>query len=408
MNEYYKNLLPLIHTGFKNSIVQYTKIPSFSTETAFSCQAVNNQKIIIANTLTNSFWYTDDKKNVQLISNSKIIDDELFELIKSLFNIVSSQIRPPEKQVFGTDGETFYFEIFSKDGKSNTGKIWSPDKNSAMKKLTNISDDLYLLGAGANINSYIIKNKIKTLIIELKKISRTLPQLKKMTVLTENQVTELCIFIENQIEKNGCDHSLKNTFEWAERNEINKADLIDVLECNGGFCDCEVIMNLPENCSLEIESGNNEPDYKNPFKTPLNFQQTEHKVYTKALFSSSEYNNNNSYTKNGELLIPAPFGFKPKKRVRKSVHFFNGTESELPSEIGIVKEIIPTNGKEFAKKIRDFKLESLSKFSERDAEYYLSRIEKIEIGKPMGTYFMEITGIGGTKIDLKIHKVIFR
>ena len=54
------------------------------------------------------------------------------------------------------------------------------------------------------------------------------------------------------------------------------------------------------------------------------------------------------------------------------------------------------------------KLESLAKFSERDAEYYLSRIEKIEIGKPMGTHFMERTGIGGTKIELKIHKVIFR
>lgn len=166
-------------------------------------------------------------------------------------------------------------------------------------------------------------------------------------------------------------------------------------------------MNLPENCSLEIESENNEIDYKNPFKTPLNFQQTENKIYTKALFSSSEYNDNN-YTKNGELLIPAPFGFKPKKRVRKSMHFFNGTESELPSEIGIVKEIAPTNGKEFAKRIRDLKLESLSKFSERDAEYYLSRIEKIEIEKPMGTHFMEIRGIGGTKIDLKIHKIIFR
>ncbi len=228
-----------------------------------------------------------------------------------------------------------------------------------------------------------------------------------MTLLTENQVTELCVFIENQIEKNGCDHSLKNIFEWAEKNGINKADLIDVLESNGGFCDCEVTTNLHDDCDLEIESENKEMDFKNPFKTPLNFQQTENKIYTKALFSSSNYNHNN-YTKNGELLIPAPFGFKPKNRVRKSMHFFNGTESELPSEIGIVQEIEPTIGKKFAKKIRDLKLESFTKFSERDAEYYFSRIEKIDIGKPMGTHFMERTGIGGTKIELKIHKVIFR
>ena len=228
-----------------------------------------------------------------------------------------------------------------------------------------------------------------------------------MIVLTENQVNELCVFIENQIEKNGCDHSLKNSFEWAEKNGINQADLIDVLESNGGFCDCEVAMNLPEDCDLELEPENKEKDLKNPFKIPFSFQQSENGIYTKAIFSSSEYDYNN-YTKNGELLIPAPFGFKPKKRVRKSMHFFNGTESELPSEIGIVKEIEPINGKEFSKKVRDLKLESFAKFSERDAEYYFSRIKKIEIGKPMGTHFMERTGIGGTKIELKIHKVIFR
>lgn len=228
-----------------------------------------------------------------------------------------------------------------------------------------------------------------------------------MTILTEKQVTELCVFIEARIENSGCDHSLKNTFDWAEKNGINKADLIDVLESNGGFCDCEVTMNLPEDCDLKIETENKEIDLKNPFKVPLIFQQTENKIYTKAIFSSSEYGHNN-YTKNGELLIPAPFGFKPKKRVRKSMHFFNGAESELPSEIGVVKEIEPTNGKEFAKMIRDLKIESLAKFSERDADYYFSRIEKIDIGKPMGTHFMERTGIGGTKIELKIHKVIFR
>lgn len=228
-----------------------------------------------------------------------------------------------------------------------------------------------------------------------------------MTILTEKQVTELCVFIEKRIEQNVCDHSLRNTFEWAERNGIDKDDLIDVLESNGGFCDCEVTYNLPENCDLEIESENKESDLKNPFKTSLKYQQSENKIYTKAIFSDSEYSHNN-YTKNGELLIPAPYGFKAKKRVRKSMHFFNGTETELPTEIGVVKEIAPINAKGFAKQVRDSKLKSLAKFSERDADYYLSRIEKVDNGRPMGMHFMEKTGIGGTKIELRIHIVIFR
>ncbi|MEP2239273.1 MAG: DUF2695 domain-containing protein [Maribacter sp.] len=228
-----------------------------------------------------------------------------------------------------------------------------------------------------------------------------------MIILTEKQVTELCVFIEKRIEKNGCDHSLRNTFEWAENNRIDKDDLIDILESNGGFCDCEVKYNLPEDCDLENEPENKELDSKNPFKTSLLYQQSENKIYTRALFSDSEYSHNN-YTKDGELLIPAPYGFKPKKRVRKSMHFFNGTETELPTEIGVVKEIEPINGRDFAKMVRDLKLKSLAKFSERDADYYLSRIEKVDIGKPMGMHFMEKTGIGGTKIELRIHKVIFR
>lgn len=228
-----------------------------------------------------------------------------------------------------------------------------------------------------------------------------------MTILTKNQVLELIAFIEERFERIGCDHSLKNTFEWAENNKINRDDLIDVLELNGGYCDCEVAANLPENCDLEIKEENIQLDIKNPYKIPLSFQQVKDKIYSKAIFSSSNYPQN-SYTKDGELLIPAPFGFKSKKRVRKSMHFFNGIESELPSEIGIVKEIEPINARDFAKKIRDTKLDSFTKFSERDAAYYFSRTEKIDLEKSMGTHFMERTGIGGTKYELKIHKVIFR
>lgn len=228
-----------------------------------------------------------------------------------------------------------------------------------------------------------------------------------MILLNTAQVKDLCIYIEKHINDIGCNHSLKNTFDWAKQNGINKDDLIDILESHGGFCDCEVIMNLPEDCDLKLESNIKEIDLKNPFKIPVNFQQTENKIYSKAIFSSPKYGNNN-YTKEKELLIPAPFGFKPHKRVKQNMHFFNGTESELPSEVGVVKEIEPMTAKVFAKQIRDLGLKSFEKFSEREAEYYFSRIEKIDIGKPMATHFMERRGIGGRKFELKIHKVIIR
>lgn len=226
-----------------------------------------------------------------------------------------------------------------------------------------------------------------------------------MKILTEKQVTELCVFIESQIKDTGCDHSLKNTFEWAKSNEIDRDNLIDVLEMNGGYCDCEVTMNLPENCDLEIKQELKEADSKNPFKIPLKFEQDNSRIYTKAIFSTSKFKQNN-YTNEGEMVIPAPHGHKPKKRMKKSMHFFTGMKTEMPTELAIVKEIEPINSKEFSKKIRDSKLESFEKFSSRVADYYLSRIDKIEIGKPIGSHFMEKRGIRGKSIELRIHKVI--
>lgn len=228
-----------------------------------------------------------------------------------------------------------------------------------------------------------------------------------MIVLKSKQVDSLCFYVEKQLKKAGCDHSLRHTFEWAAQNKIDQANLIDILEANGGFCDCEVTMNLPEDCNLELEIESIEMDLNNPFKLPSNFQISEDKIYNKAVFSSKEYGHNN-YTQDNELLIPAPYGFKPKKRVRKSVHFFNGLETELPTEVGFVKEIEPTNAKDFAKRVRDSKKRSLAKFSVKDADYYLSKVEKVDVGKPMATHFMEKTGLGGTKVELRIHKIFLR
>ena len=228
-----------------------------------------------------------------------------------------------------------------------------------------------------------------------------------MIILKADQVQDLCSFVENSLDNSECDHSLRHTIKWAKNNAVNQDDLIDVLELNGGYCDCEVIMNLPEDVDLHLEDDINEADLLNPFKIPSNFKTLDGKVFTKAIFSSNDIIRNN-YTKDGELLIPAPFGYKARKRVRKSVHFFNGIETELPTELGYVKKIDPITGKDFAKQIRDLKLGSLARFSERDAEYYLSRVDRLKAGDPAGTYFMEKNGIGGKKIELKIHKVFVR
>ncbi|WP_044213124.1 DUF2695 domain-containing protein [Flammeovirga sp. OC4] len=227
-----------------------------------------------------------------------------------------------------------------------------------------------------------------------------------MIILTAYQVDELCIFIENQLEKNNCDHSLKHSTEWAIKNGIDIDDFHDLLAEHGGNCDCEVIMNLPENCDISIEEKRIEKSYLNPYQIPEKYVVKEDKTYTKVLFSDRNYSYHN-YLKSDDILIPAIYGEKTKKRIRSNVHFFKSIKSGLPTELGFVKEFEEITAKKFSEMVKSENPEN-KEFSEKVADYYLSSIEKIAINKPMGIYYSEHNDLGGKRIKLKIHKVIIK
>ena len=42
----------------------------------------------------------------------------------------------------------------------------------------------------------------------------------------------------------GCDHSLRHSFAWADMNGVHREVLKAWLHDNGGFCDCEVLYNV--------------------------------------------------------------------------------------------------------------------------------------------------------------------
>ncbi|MBA3693585.1 MAG: DUF2695 domain-containing protein [Acidobacteria bacterium] len=46
--------------------------------------------------------------------------------------------------------------------------------------------------------------------------------------------------------ENICKDKLSFTLEFIEKNNLPKDDLIDWLENNGGYCDCEVLANVEE------------------------------------------------------------------------------------------------------------------------------------------------------------------
>lgn len=67
-------------------------------------------------------------------------------------------------------------------------------------------------------------------------------------ILEKEKVADLFAFIENQLEKTPCDHSLKYTEEWLKSNvsEDMRGAVIAEIERMGGYCDCEILLNCYE------------------------------------------------------------------------------------------------------------------------------------------------------------------
>jgi hypothetical protein len=62
--------------------------------------------------------------------------------------------------------------------------------------------------------------------------------------LDRPQLEALLKDVDAAVAANGCDHTLAATSNWAAREGIDLERLHEGLEEYGGFCDCEVLMNV--------------------------------------------------------------------------------------------------------------------------------------------------------------------
>lgn len=54
-------------------------------------------------------------------------------------------------------------------------------------------------------------------------------------------------YLDQQLEKNGCDDTRKITMEFLKKNNItNVENVITWLAEHGGYCDCEILANVEE------------------------------------------------------------------------------------------------------------------------------------------------------------------
>ena len=71
-----------------------------------------------------------------------------------------------------------------------------------------------------------------------------------MFKLDRQNARVLRAFMDARVRQHGCDNSHRFSRQWAGSQSVSWDDLLDILEHHGGFCDCEVVLNLP--CDEDI------------------------------------------------------------------------------------------------------------------------------------------------------------
>jgi hypothetical protein len=221
------------------------------------------------------------------------------------------------------------------------------------------------------------------------------------------RVENLISFVDRHVRSDGCDHTLRFTKVWARQESIDWHDLLDVLEANGGYCDCEVVLNVANGADLQSPPAPKSAERTNAWLLPPAFECEPSSVFSKVIVCQEKLGRN-TYAREGELLVPAPKGAKARRRVRKSVNFFIGCQSGFPTEVGVVHGCPQISAAEFAQTIAESGFEELVGFTFREAGFLLSRIASVEPGKPVATHFADQIGIASRHEELRVHRVILR
>lgn len=80
--------------------------------------------------------------------------------------------------------------------------------------------------------------------------------------LDEGELNDLLNWVDTEVQSSGCDHTHRHTRTWLQEHEHPSTRTIGALMALGGFCDCEVTMNVetegiyPRNNSEQVRGGN--------------------------------------------------------------------------------------------------------------------------------------------------------
>ena len=125
----------MLNTGFQQRpYARFVTIPSFSPEYAMSVEKKNGRCLLIANTLSRTYWQAE-KGTVKVETKSVEISQSLYQSLGAIARLVTSQIQDLDGSTAGLDGVVYYFSSTDAKGKEMMGRKWSPMKGTLMERL---------------------------------------------------------------------------------------------------------------------------------------------------------------------------------------------------------------------------------------------------------------------------------
>lgn len=86
------------------------------------------------------------------------------------------------------------------------------------------------------------KNRKKELLRQYKE--RGFTEARQKLGLTREQLKDLLDAVDEEVVANGCDHTPRGARSWLASHGFDVEQLIHNLGEFGGYCDCEVVMNV--------------------------------------------------------------------------------------------------------------------------------------------------------------------
>lgn len=179
LGEYYRNVFPLLETGFqRRPYARLVVIPSFTPEYAMSVERRQGRYCLVSNTLSRTYWQSD-KNSVKVNSKTTFIKQELYTTLGSIFRQVTTEVQDLDGTAAGLDGIVYYF--YSTDARGNIikGKKWSPDEGSLMERLVTVCQSAYQLSIGKNISEASLTEEAAALLKDLRQRAKEQPEAYK-------------------------------------------------------------------------------------------------------------------------------------------------------------------------------------------------------------------------------------